>query len=236
MTNSHRSPPDARIRVSHVLFDVDGTLVDYGVAAQAAFLAAAERATVLAGSEVRAAELFRARTGLSEDPAWRGRPVATVRYESFRRVLAAHGIEAAAAVFSVMQAYEVARDGAVTVYPDVRGTLGVLQALGLTLIAASNGNVDLDRVDLGQHFAGTHYAADVGVSKPDPLFFTLAVERFGLDPATTVVVGDRLDNDYVPARATGMHAILVDRSEQIAAAEVIRVRLLTELPLLLERA
>lgn len=223
------------MRVSHVLLDVDGTLVDYGTAAQAAFLAAAERATVLVGGEVRAAELFRARTGLSEEPAWRARPVASIRYESFRRVLAVHGVEAAAAVFAVMQAYEVARDGALTVYPDARAALGVLEALGLTLIAASNGNVDLDRVDLGQHFIGRHYAADVGVSKPDPLFFTLALERFGLDPGTTVMVGDRIDNDYVPARAAGMHAVLVDRGGVVDRVEVTRVRVLTELPLLLER-
>lgn len=230
-----RNREPARVRVSHVLFDVDGTLVDYGVAAQTAFLAAAERATALVGSEVRAAELFRARTALSEEPAWRDRPVATVRYESFKRVLAAHGVEAAAAVFAVMQAYEVARDGAVTVYPDVRATLGVLDALGLTLIAASNGNVDLGRVDLKKHFAATHYAGDVGVAKPDPLFFSLALERFGLDPASTVMVGDRLDNDYRPARAAGMHAVLVDRGGLVDGAEVLRVRALTELPMLLER-
>ena len=32
-------------RVSHVLFDVDGTLVDYGLAIRAAFAAAAEAAS-----------------------------------------------------------------------------------------------------------------------------------------------------------------------------------------------
>lgn len=79
---------------------------------------------------MRTAELFRARTALSEEPAWRDRPVASMRYESFRRVLGAHGVEATAAVFPVMQAYEVVRDGAVTVFPDARAALGVLDALG----------------------------------------------------------------------------------------------------------
>lgn len=224
----------APYRVSHILFDVDGTLVDYGSAAQAAFLAAAARASELVGTDVRAAELARVRTSLIEEPEWRGRPVATVRYESFRRVLAAHGVEATGSIFAVMQAYEVARDEAVTVFPDVRAALGVLQALGITLIAASNGNVDLGRVDLGRHFSATHYAADVGVSKPDPLFYSVALERFGLDPGTTLMVGDRLENDYVPARAVGMHAVLVDRGGTVEDASVARIRALTELPPLLE--
>jgi putative hydrolase of the HAD superfamily len=222
------------MRVSHVLLDVDGTLVDYGTAAQVAFLAAAERASALVGSEVRASELFRARTGLTEEPGWRDRPVANLRYESFRRVLATHGVTATAAVFTVMQAYEIARDEALVVFPDVRAALGVLEALGLTLIAASNGNVDLDRVGLGRHFSARHYAADIGASKPDPLFFSLALERFGLDPAATLVVGDRIDNDYVPARAAGMHAVLVDRGGLVDGADMVRVRALTELPMLIE--
>lgn len=105
----------------------------------------------------------------------------------------------------------------------------------MTLIAASNGNVNLDRVGLGTHFSARHYAAEVGVSKPDPLFFSLALERFGLDPASTVMVGDRVDNDYVPARAAGMHTLLVDRGGLVEVADVMRVRALTELPMLLER-
>lgn len=223
----------ARFHVSHVLLDVDGTLVDYGTAAHAAFLAAAACASALAGGEVLAAELFRSRTGLSEDPRWRDRPVATMRHESFRRVLAAHGVEAEAAVGAVMEAYEATRDGALTVYPDVREALGALEALGLTLIAASNGNVDLDRVGIGGHIAATHYAADVGVSKPDPRFFALAAERFGLAPGAALVVGDRFENDYAPARAAGMHAVLVDRKAAVTDAGIVRVRALTELPGLL---
>ena len=47
---------------------------------------------------------------------------------------------------------------------------------------------------------------------------------------TTLAVGDRLDNDYEPARAAGLHAVLIDRAERIADGVVVRVSALTELP------
>ena len=126
------------------------------------------------------------------------------------------------------------RDAALTVYPDVSEALATLAAGGLTLIAASNGNVGLDRVGIGRHISATHYAHEVGAQKPDPRFYALALERFGLAPDRVLVVGDRLDNDYEPARAAGLHAVLIDRNDVVTDASVVRIRALTELPRLIE--
>lgn len=50
-----------------------------------------------------------------------------------------------------------------------------------------------------------------GVAKPDPAFFAKVVEAAGMDPPQIAYVGDRVDNDVVPARAAGMWPILIRR-------------------------
>ena len=47
----------------------------------------------------------------------------------------------------------------------------------------------------------------VGVSKPDPAIFHLALEQAGCTPNEAIMIGDRPDNDIVPAKAVGMPTI-----------------------------
>jgi HAD superfamily hydrolase (TIGR01509 family) len=50
-----------------------------------------------------------------------------------------------------------------------------------------------------------------GVEKPSPEFFAKLAEAAGCPPGEIAYVGDRVDNDVVPARAAGMHAVFVVR-------------------------
>ena len=50
-----------------------------------------------------------------------------------------------------------------------------------------------------------------GVAKPDPRFFARIVTSLELPPAEIAYVGDRLDNDVIPAQAAGMAAIFLRR-------------------------
>lgn len=52
-------------------------------------------------------------------------------------------------------------------------------------------------------------SAEEGVAKPDLKIFELALERSGCLPEHAVMVGDRIDNDIVPARKMGMHTVWV---------------------------
>jgi len=47
----------------------------------------------------------------------------------------------------------------------------------------------------------------VGLSKPDPAFFRLALTTWGLAAARVAYVGDRPDNDVAPAKALGLHTV-----------------------------
>ena len=52
----------------------------------------------------------------------------------------------------------------------------------------------------------------MGVAKPDRAFFARALELMGSPPASEVAyVGDRVDNDVLPAAAAGMRAVWIRR-------------------------
>ncbi len=52
-------------------------------------------------------------------------------------------------------------------------------------------------------------SAEEGVEKPDRRIFKLALERAGCKPNEAVMVGDRLDNDIVPANELGMYTVWI---------------------------
>jgi putative hydrolase of the HAD superfamily len=96
-------------------------------------------------------------------------------------------------------------------YEDVRGVIArarkVLDALQpvYTLGVVSNfyGNLELvcREFDLDPFFAVMIDSAVVGVRKPDPRIFSLALERLGVAPEDAWVVGDSYDRDIVPAKS-----------------------------------
>lgn len=56
---------------------------------------------------------------------------------------------------------------------------------------------------------------EVGVSKPDPRIFELALEQLGVKPREAAMVGDRLDNDIGPARRLGIWGIRMWRGPHV---------------------
>jgi HAD superfamily hydrolase (TIGR01549 family) len=52
-------------------------------------------------------------------------------------------------------------------------------------------------------------SSEVGLAKPDPEFFWLALRQAQCGPAEAIVVGDRLDNDIRPAKLLGCRTIRV---------------------------
>ena len=53
---------------------------------------------------------------------------------------------------------------------------------------------------------------EMGVAKPDAAFFERGLELMRVDgPGKVAYVGDRVDNDVLPSRAVGMHAVWIRR-------------------------
>jgi len=52
-------------------------------------------------------------------------------------------------------------------------------------------------------------SAEEGVAKPDKRIFEIALERSMCSPSEAVMIGDRIDNDIIPAKKMGMATIWV---------------------------
>jgi putative hydrolase of the HAD superfamily len=227
-------PPPPPFRVSHIVLDVSGTLIDFDTAIRAALETAALRVSELLATTVGPDALSAERERVAVDPAWRGRTPRAIRDESFRRVLAGSDAASDAAVAELAALYNRVRDASSRPFPEVASVLDTLVARGFTLVAATNGNAALSGHPFFARFAHVHVAELAGVAKPDPRFFAGALAASGGRPAAAISVGDRLDNDYLPARAAGMYAVLVDRTGSVNEPAIACITSLAELPDLVE--
>jgi len=50
---------------------------------------------------------------------------------------------------------------------------------------------------------------DFSITKPDPRNLGQITQAMGVDPKECILVGDRIDNDIIPAKQLGMKTILV---------------------------
>lgn len=98
-------------------------------------------------------------------------------------------------------------------YPDVRPALFRLREGGFKIAIAGNqplwAEAALDAIGLPVDLVAA--SERWGVHKPSPAFFARLAEEAGVPAAQIAYVGDRLDNDVLPARAAGMWAVFVRR-------------------------
>ena len=117
--------------------------------------------------------------------------------------------------------------------PVVVPALEALRAMGLRLTVVSNANgtlrAHLERLQLARWFDCVLDSCELGVEKPDPRLFEIALERSGARPESTIHVGDLYHVDVVGARAVGLRAVLLDEAGLYTDADCRRLRSLGEL-------
>lgn len=98
-------------------------------------------------------------------------------------------------------------------YGDVRDCLARLRSSGRKVIIAGNQPPDaraaLEAMELDVD--AILISDELGVEKPTEPFFAAVVEAAGVAPHRIAYVGDRLDNDVLPARRAGMRTVLLRR-------------------------
>lgn len=79
----------------------------------------------------------------------------------------------------------------------------------LVLVTNFYGNMNsvLKEFGLDSYFTGIVESAVEGVRKPNPDIFRIAVNRLGVLPADTVMIGDSLSKDILPAMEVGCKTI-----------------------------
>lgn len=114
---------------------------------------------------------------------------------------------------------------------EVPASLAALKRLGLRLVVVSNSNgtlrAKLERLGLASAFDLVMDSFELGVEKPDPAIFALALARLGVGPASVLHVGDFFHVDVVGARAAGLHAWLIDAGGLYADLDCPRFATLT---------
>ncbi len=98
-------------------------------------------------------------------------------------------------------------------YESAKGILLYLKNKGyhLGIIAnQSKGLTDrLRKFDVFDYFELIISSEDVGLAKPDTKIFQHALERIGCTPNQVIMIGDRLDNDIIPAKLVGMNTMWI---------------------------
>ena len=67
----------------------------------------------------------------------------------------------------------------------------------------------LEKHGILQHIDLVIASAEEGVAKPDKRIFETALERSGCKSENAIMIGDRIDNDIVPAKSLGFHTIWI---------------------------
>ena len=97
-------------------------------------------------------------------------------------------------------------------YSDTKRVLKIMSKkykLGVIANQSFGTKERLDNWGIGKYFDVVVASAEAGCAKPDLKIFNLALEQAGCKPNEAVMIGDRLDNDVVPAKQLGMKTVWV---------------------------
>jgi HAD superfamily hydrolase (TIGR01549 family) len=98
-------------------------------------------------------------------------------------------------------------------YPDALPAVAALRAAGygVGVVANQPARRHAELLALGLEVDVLAMSDALGVAKPDPAFFARVLALVGASPEAVAYVGDRVDNDVVPAAAAGLRAVWLRR-------------------------
>jgi len=150
--------------------------------------------------------------------------------------LDAHGVDDGQLRDDLMQAYLE-----LTCYPEVKSVLTTLRSHGMRCAILSNGSpkmlkAGVENAGIGAMLDGVWSVEDVGIFKPDPRVYQIAVDRLGVTPKQ---ISFQSSNawDAVGAATFGMRVAWINRfgqrRERLTADADAELKTLAELPAVL---
>jgi HAD superfamily hydrolase (TIGR01549 family) len=200
-----------------ILFDLDDTLFDHTHASRCALAAvhaahAPEAAfEIFAAEHARLLEVFHQRFLAGEYTLDQARAARmTGLFATLGRALSA---DEAAHIGAHYRREHQANRQLIAGARDLLDALLPHARLGLITNNSTADQIDkLRTLDIARYFDSIVISEDVGVAKPDPRIFALALERLGAHAHEAVMIGDSLHADIEGARAAGMATVWLNLS------------------------
>ncbi len=204
--------------ITTILFDLDDTLFDHMGTARAALAATAAGRPSLHGASVEV--LYQHYSELLEELhplVMTGRlAYLDARQQRFARLLAPY--EPAATAADAAQLAQRHYDHYQRLRRPLAGARALLQALKPThKIGIVTNNRRAEQQEKLRHLGLSDWvdalitSEEVGVLKPDPYIYQVALARLGAEAAQTVMVGDNWQADVVGALAAGIRPVWLNR-------------------------
>lgn len=109
-------------------------------------------------------------------------------------------------------------------YDDVESSLKEIRRRGIRIGVVSNWDSRLrticDGLGLTRLVDFVVISAEVGVRKPDPRIFQVALEKAGVRPDEALHVGDLPEEDGEGARRAGVRPVLIERQKRLPGREL----------------
>lgn len=191
--------PGRLAAVKAVLFDLDETLHDRATSIEAFLAEHCGRVGV--PTDLRAA--YTARFHVLDERGY------APKERVYAALAAEFGLADGAALYADFREHSF-RTG--VLFPDAHDTLAALRARGLRLGLVTNGTsagqrAKIAALGLEGLLDPVLVSEEVGVKKPDPRIFALALDRLGLAPGEVLFVGDHPVNDVAGPAALGMPTV-----------------------------
>ena len=217
------------MRAKGILFDLDDTIICFDSLAKGLWgEISAEFAPKLNGmdSEALFSAISKARKWFWRDAQrhYRGRHnLRETRREIVRRSFSDLGISNFAQADEIADVFSERRTDRLELFPGAEETLKQLCQDGIRLALITNGHgadqrEKISKFDLERFFESILIEGEVGIAKPDPKIFRMALDELRLMPEDTWMVGDNLEWDIAGAQNVGIFAVWNDcRGEGLPA-------------------
>lgn len=206
--------------IDFILFDLYGTLIDVETDEEAPefWVALAE---VLKPQCIKGGpqELRRAFSSALRDELSR-LPVGFVMENVLRRVLGAIGAGTSRdAVRNFASTFRSLSTKQLSLRTYTSALLAAVRASGCKIGIVSNTEgvltrPDIDRFPVLQDVSVTLLSSEVGLKKPDPKIFEIAMERLHVAPSSGIFVGDNLQEDIIGALGAGLRCVYIRNNRE----------------------
>lgn len=205
------------MRTEAVLFDYGLTLVTFRYPT-ACLLEVLEKARPWLGPDAPAADwlLFHVLHPLEQDLDRFGSEEEVDYLDFYRRAWNRAGLDPPAeTLYRILDLEQQCWDSAVQVVPGTLEVLDRLRARGLLTGVCSNAPFppemmrrQVDANGIGQRMDAVVFSSAIGKRKPALDLYQAALSELGVQPAATLFVGDKREEDYEGPRRVGMRAVL----------------------------